>query len=167
MRYIKTFNENIDSFQDELLDFCEGNLAYLLDGDCEVKVTNNLGTRFKDVKYKVEIKFNEAEYWDEIKDYISSFLTRLNNKYELSTNVFNDNKCNIRFNFYDWSCSGIGYIEPLETTIKDIISDNFEIPKPSTYLDSDIPRIDNISFYIKSYKPKKNSFLTKIKSFFN
>ena len=39
MRYIKPFNENTENLKDELLDLCEGSLAYLMDDDYRVMIT--------------------------------------------------------------------------------------------------------------------------------
>ena len=160
MRYIKRFNENNENFQEELQDFCETGLAYLLDDGVEVQVMDTTKILvLLDVKSKVKIKFDEAKSWDEVKDYIIPFLTRLNNKYELSRQVENSKK-DIRVHF-----SGVtGHIESITTTIEDIINDNLEISQPLTH--SDIPRITDLIFYIKGYKQPKKSILTKIKSFF-
>ena len=161
MKYLKSFNEAItDHFTEELQEFCEMNLAYLLDDGVEVQVMDTTKILvLLDVKSKVKIKFDEAKSWDEVKDYIIPFLTRLNNKYELSRQVENSKK-DIRVHF-----SGVtGHIESITTTIEDIINDNLEISQPLTH--SDIPRITDLIFYIKGYKQPKKSILTKIKSFF-
>ena len=42
MKYLKPFYENTENFKEELLDFCESNLAYLLD-EAELQVIPNAG----------------------------------------------------------------------------------------------------------------------------
>ena len=39
MKYLKPFNENTENLKDELLDLCEGSLAYLMDDDYRVMIT--------------------------------------------------------------------------------------------------------------------------------
>jgi hypothetical protein len=90
MRYIKHFNENKIEPLEELEDFCESNLAYLLD-----ELMTLYCTRDKRVTYYIqsgELKgqkvtkqiasitlFSNSKslYWNDIKDYIIPFLQRL------------------------------------------------------------------------------------------
>jgi hypothetical protein len=77
MRYIKKFNESVD--QNELKEFCEMNLAYLLDEGYEIFVTLlNTGN------YSVNIRKTDLDNyffeWDEVKDYIIPFIVRLRNE---------------------------------------------------------------------------------------
>lgn len=81
MEYIKSFNENQNTEILELKDFCEINLAYLLDYGIELEVVENPGgfKNFVLVKInKFTLFFSE---WDNLKDYIIPFITRLNNEY--------------------------------------------------------------------------------------
>ena len=81
MEYIKSFNENQNSEILELKDFCEINLAYLLDHGIELEVVENPGG----FKSFILIKINKFTLffseWDNLKDYIIPFITRLNNEY--------------------------------------------------------------------------------------
>ena len=99
MRHIKRFNEsNIDALE-ELKDFCESNLAFLLDDKIQIsysyypnyarvsrEMTKQENIMDVDI-YKVQIKniesvFDEV-YWDDIKDYFIPFLERLSINYKL------------------------------------------------------------------------------------
>jgi len=93
MKHLRRFNEsNIDAL-DELKDFCESNLAFLLDDKIQIsysyypnyarvsrEMTKQENIMDLDI-YKVQIKniesvFDEV-YWDDIKDYFIPFLERL------------------------------------------------------------------------------------------
>lgn len=76
MKHLKPFNEAVgDTFKEELQDFCETNLAYLLDEeDTKINVTEL--TSF----IEVELTLNSKK-WTEIKDHIIPFVTRLQNNY--------------------------------------------------------------------------------------
>ena len=81
MEYIKSFNENQNIEILELKDFCEINLAYLLDHGIELEVVENPGVFKNFVLVKIKkftLFFSE---WDNLKDYIIPFITRLNNEY--------------------------------------------------------------------------------------
>lgn len=79
MKHIKPFNENVDSF--ELKDFCENNLAYLLDDGVQVDITNT-GPFNGIALFECRITSNYKE-WSSIKDHMIPFLTRLQNKYNI------------------------------------------------------------------------------------
>jgi hypothetical protein len=80
MIYLKSFNESVD--YNELKEFCEMNLAYLLDQGFEVIVTL-LNTN----NYSVEIRKSDIDdiwfNWNDVKDYIIPFLIRLKGEYEI------------------------------------------------------------------------------------
>jgi hypothetical protein len=77
MKYIKVFNEVKNNFDiSELKDFCENNLAYLLDYGVEIEVDVVPPGIVLSIK-----KFSLLSKWDEVKDYIIPFINRLNNKY--------------------------------------------------------------------------------------
>ena len=77
MRYLKPFNENTDNFKEELQEFCELNLAYLLD-DGRLLVEDS-----RDNLVIVQLNFGRNKDWNEIKDHIIPFFIRLTNKYEV------------------------------------------------------------------------------------
>jgi hypothetical protein len=41
MKHIKNFNLIVESVKDDLKDFCEMNLAYLMDDDYKIMITRN------------------------------------------------------------------------------------------------------------------------------
>jgi hypothetical protein len=75
MKHIKPFKDN---FKEELQDFCEANLAYLMDDGLKVDL---LGAD-SDSYMIVHISSKQLA-WESIKDHMIPFLTRLHNKYEL------------------------------------------------------------------------------------
>jgi hypothetical protein len=85
MRYLKLFNESNDTFEDELQEFCDNNLAYLIDMGFKVMVTNYYGHdshRCYQVKLYRAVKGSYVYYnWDDINDDFIPFLTILNEKY--------------------------------------------------------------------------------------
>lgn len=166
MKHLKSFNEDITSlgFEEDLQDFCETNLAYLLDEGSQVEVN------YTHEGYVIRIKFDEMKSWTEIKDHIIPFATRLNNKYEIDRQVppLNYAEADVVIYFY----GAVRLIKKIE----DIIADNLKIPETLTklvmsqtsyLLSLDKPQISDMSIYIKGYKQEpKKSILTKIKSFF-
>jgi len=78
MRYLKRFNEKVE--REEIKDFCEINLAYLLDEGVDVRVSH-----YDNFEDEVIIDFHENIFWNECKDHIIPFLSRVGNKYELGT----------------------------------------------------------------------------------
>jgi hypothetical protein len=152
MKHLKRFNEDITSFnfEEDLQDFCEMNLAYLLDEGTEVSVGETQNGNY------VKIKFDKMKSWDEIKDHIIPFATRLNNKYEMERNPMIGHD-NVRIWIYTTRLvPGTG---SMTRKIEDLINDDvWKDIQPQLILDIDI--------YIKGYKQEKKSVLTKIKSFF-
>ena len=94
MRYLKRFNESVD-LENDLRDFCEMNLAYLLDND-DFRLSviwqghGNMG-RSKDC-YNINLcnldeGIASAGFtWNEVKDYYIPFLHMLNNEYKIMSN---------------------------------------------------------------------------------
>lgn len=99
MRYLKSFNEgNItDEFLSELQDFCEMNLVYLMDDGLQVSVVKHPVSREDmDTTYLscVTLRYPLApgtfellvqKDWNNIKDTIIPFFTRLNSHYNVIT----------------------------------------------------------------------------------
>jgi len=179
MKHLKSFNEDITSFnfEEDLQEFCEMNLAYLLD-EAELQVIESPGGWSE--LHLIRILLNEPKRWNEIKDHMIPFLTRLENKYEINNQPFKnssyssyvtsqafpgkklkskvedirlhisfDNNVNREFTSDDRSY--------MTGQIKDLIADNIGSPNA---------RISDIRLYVKGYKTEKKSILTKIKSFF-
>lgn len=94
MKYIKSFNESKSrrySFSatpeegelDELRDFCETHLAYLVDEDFVVEVSND----YTHKNFHISILKEGSKYkgftWEEVKDYFIPFLTHLSRNYSI------------------------------------------------------------------------------------
>ena len=77
MKHLKRFNEATENFREELRDFCENNLAYLLD-DGRLLVEDS-----RDNLVRVQLNLDRNKDWNEIKDHIIPFFIRLTNKYEV------------------------------------------------------------------------------------
>lgn len=100
MKHIKRFNESLENYLDQLKDFCESNLVYLLDEGFQLKYDTQV-MHFPEIKTikqdgdaGVNVKIICPNYynsnlpnthWSEIKDYIIPFLQRLCNEYQLYT----------------------------------------------------------------------------------
>ena len=88
MRYIKKFNESNSEglTQEEVQDFCEINLAYLMDDGLKIFVSQNYFD-LKVIDYKVTLSFRlfANKRWGQIKDQVIPFLTHLRNGYDLVT----------------------------------------------------------------------------------
>ena len=88
MRYLKKFNEAIEP--DEIKDFCEMYLAYLLD-DGYALAFNESGrvTRIDFLKPKTDVEHISVDWmnWDEIKDSFIPFLKVLDKQYDIKDNL--------------------------------------------------------------------------------
>jgi hypothetical protein len=90
MIYLKKFNESQGDFKEQLKDFCETHLAYLLDNGFIVDINE-----FDDLEgYEIAIKQDEVTApggykrqplftWDDVKDYIGPFILYLDREYKL------------------------------------------------------------------------------------
>lgn len=86
MRYLRKYNEDNSAglTEDEIRDFCEINLAYLMDDGLKVLVSPEYFD-LKVIDYKVTLSFRllANKRWGQIKDQVIPFLTHLRNEYEL------------------------------------------------------------------------------------
>jgi len=143
MKYLKTF-EKIDfndifslngsrAKREELTDFCELYLAYLMDDYIkELKVGKpQLLQTDKYVCYNVEIYFNKSVQWNQIKDHFLPFLQMVQKEY-----VFREYKsgeiCSIAWRIED-SLTTIPKHYNLEELLEDKIETNFQHPLGTTY----------------------------------
>jgi hypothetical protein len=78
MRYIKRFNE--DNNEEDLKDFCETHLAYLLDDyNFELNVESfHDHTQGGTYRGQIRLESNQWFKWNDIKDYFIPFLIQLN-----------------------------------------------------------------------------------------
>jgi hypothetical protein len=87
MKYLKKFFE---SFEENVLqDFCETHLAYLLDDGYELYIGDDRGKKTISITIPSDVSNEDGEYdtgefeWNNIKDHYITFLTHLNNKYNV------------------------------------------------------------------------------------
>jgi hypothetical protein len=128
MKYLKIFEEfnlvNILS-QEDLRDFCEIHLAYLLDEQFILDVTDKEENPYHHSNNFI-ITLNSVKFfrWDVIKDHFIPFLVHLENEYGDNINTDIRIKTSIKMN-YNW----------VNTTLENLINDNC---KYDTYSWTDI-----------------------------
>jgi hypothetical protein len=90
MKHLKRFNESFEQqmAREELQDFCETHLAYLLDEGYEVFVKEDLDSLLFSFTIPIGGFDSVPEdcdkfKWNDIKDHFIPFLTHLNNNYEI------------------------------------------------------------------------------------
>jgi hypothetical protein len=90
MKHLKRFNESFEQqmAREELQDFCETHLAYLLDEGYEVFVKEDLDSLLFSFTIPIggfdSVPEDCDEFkWNDIKDHFIPFLTHLNNNYEI------------------------------------------------------------------------------------
>jgi hypothetical protein len=82
MKYLKLFNESLDEETEELQEFCDMNLAYLIDEGFKIKiVSDKYSKRLYFTKGNGEGYDSETFEWDEIKNSFIPFLTLLERRY--------------------------------------------------------------------------------------
>ena len=172
MRYLKPFNENTDNFKEELQEFCDMNLAYLLDDEeLEARLIPVVGG------FRLLIELNQnPQLWSDIKNHMIPFLTRLVSQYELRpyANKGGKNVCievtrDLEAARQNWPHRKTSLYYEVPRLINDdtksgILFDNDTVGQFADVLDSYITEFE---FLIDGYKQEpKKSVLTKIKSFF-
>jgi hypothetical protein len=87
MKYIKKYNEsNSAGLTEEVIkDFCEMNLAYLMDDGLQVLVSPDYFDKVIDYKVTLSFRLFVNKRWGQIKDQVIPFLTHLRNGYDLVT----------------------------------------------------------------------------------
>jgi len=175
MKHIKPFNEAVgDTFAQELQEFCETNLAYLIDEELDISirlVRGGLGLSFK-----LTLELNEnPRLWNDIKDHMIPFLTRLSNKYELKVSNRGDVKIEVTRDLeavrkrFPHRKTELYY--QVNKLINDDTKSGLYYAKLSSNTDDDsddvlTSYITEFEFIIDGYKQEKKSVVTKIKSFF-
>jgi len=113
MRWIKVF-EDFNISQEDLKEFCEIHLAYLLDEQFILDITDKEGNPYHNSNdFIITLKSVKFFKWDIIKDHFIPFLVRLKNEYDDNLNTNIRIKTSIKMN-YDW----------VSTTLKNLINDN-------------------------------------------
>ena len=131
MRYLKSFNESVKSSTDEVKDFAEDCLAYLLDDGFEI-TGHHMAHDDKQIVIwidkpgpnKGQIKTRIGFEWDDIKDYYIPFVQLLANRYQLARfEQIGGVDYPVRFNY------GVGSPDLEDFTYEQIVGDNlFRFP---------------------------------------
>ena len=99
MKHLKRYNEGLtDDEVEELKDFCESSLAYLLDDGYDVYIQREWNVGFHVVFGLPGTEDSEYFYWNDIKDHYIPFLQLLSRRYKLGTYSVNDKSGNVFFN---------------------------------------------------------------------
>ena len=179
MKHLKPFNEAVgDTFAQDLKDFCEMNLAYLIDEELDISITlvrSGLGLSFK----LTLVLDDNPRLWNDIKDHMIPFLTRLSNQYELKQYVKAMGKKDVKIevtrdleaarNRFPHRKTELYY--QVNKLINDDIKSGLYYAKLSSNPDDDPDDvlesyITEFEFIIDGYKQPKKDVLTKMKSFF-
>ena len=134
MKYLKKFNEsNISEGIEEVKDFCETSLAYLMDEGLEVNVQKyTSGFQGIEQPLLISILLDEYKHWSEISDHMIPFLTLLQRKYTVVTSKgYNNERTKlveqqIRFYLYLGKTGG-GY-NYLNFTLDQVINNRTDTP---------------------------------------
>jgi hypothetical protein len=108
MKHLKKFNESLQSDEiDELKDFCETSLAYLLDEGYNVSVSMRDQVKYPEKQHTIvslglDSKYSEFQTfdWNDVKDYYIPFLQMLVRRYELLPYTTGDGRWKIEFHGY-------------------------------------------------------------------
>lgn len=148
MKHLRKFYESSEGLtQEEIQDFCETNLVYLIDEGLRVIV---------DVGYGVILSLKDVDQmnrkWIDIKDQIIPFLIRLKNEYDLKTFdwVKSSPTADIIFTIsmkYGKDNNDGGYSDFFTTDA--VINDNIRRDWAKF---TSIYKVNQISFYIKNKK---------------
>jgi hypothetical protein len=101
MRYLKKFNESVS--KEDLQDFCESSLAYLMDEGFTVSIMggDDPRTRLPRGQFNIFLQREAREFfkWDDVKDYYIPFLKLLSNRYDIGTFVTEASEPSVRFRY--------------------------------------------------------------------
>jgi hypothetical protein len=101
MRYLKKFNESVS--KEDLQDFCESSLAYLMDEGFTVSIMggDDPRTRLPRGQFNIFLQKEAREFfkWDDVKDYYIPFLKLLSNRYDIGTFVTEASEPSVRFRY--------------------------------------------------------------------
>jgi hypothetical protein len=108
MKHLKRFNESFEQqmAREELQDFCETHLAYLLDEGYEIYVKEDRDSLLFALTIPSDISTEEdpdaCEFkWNDIKDHFIPFLIHLNNNYEINgKSQFFTNTPHLTYQYY-------------------------------------------------------------------
>ena len=165
MKYLKSIFESSElSDINELQDFCEMYLAYLIDEDWEVEVSEEPGF-IKTFKIVINNSPKNITSWDQIKDKIIPFLEMLKKNYNLG--AYPEQRFNIHKSWLDKSISIllVGNNRFNSINIDELIEDKptYGYPRPGKYL-RDIKEM-GIIVHPKDINEARHEILTNPKRF--
>lgn len=139
MKYLKTFNEGLsDLTYLEILDFCEENLAYLIDDGFNVSVQSDSFNG--QIDWEVRLRNLENLQWGYIENHLVPFFIHLDKEFELC-NISNTHS-KLEFFVREYGINN-GY---KWLSIQDLLNHEGDYDK----LVGNV--IESITFYIKSRK---------------
>ena len=108
MKHLRKFNESFEQqmVREELQDFCETHLAYLLDDGYEIYVKEDRDSLLFALTIPSDMSTEEdpdaGEFkWNDIKDHFIPFLIHLNNNYEINGKAqFFTNTPHLTYQYY-------------------------------------------------------------------
>lgn len=108
MKHLKRFNESFEQqmAREELKDFCENHLVYLLDDGYEIYVKEDRDSLLFALTIPSDMSTEEdpdaGEFkWNDIKDHFIPFLIHLNNNYEINGKAqFFTNTPHLTYQYY-------------------------------------------------------------------
>jgi hypothetical protein len=149
MRYLKKFNESVS--KEDLQDFCESSLAYLMDEGFTVSIMggDDPRTRLPSGQFNIFLQKEAREFfkWDDVKDYYIPFLKLLSNRYDIGTFVTEASEPSVRFRYRkksDYSFVNVNKNFSLYRVINDNVFDSEGYWKDHIYYNC-IPDPDLIS----------------------
>lgn len=156
MKHLRRYNESSEDLtREDIQDFCEMNLAYLMDEGLKVIVDVGYGwSFFSNSLHRVILSLKDVDgknrKWIDIKDQIIPFLIRLKNEYELT--VFDWNRSSptadiIFTTSMKYGKEDEGYSDFFTTDA--VVNDNIRRDWAKF---TSIYKVNQISFYIKNKK---------------
>ena len=93
MKHLRRFNESVEG-KEELQEYCEMNLAYLIDEGFFIDVHSNSGGYYNIILRKSLTTNGNGVHtsyfkWNDIKDHYIPFILRIQKKYKLSSDYIN------------------------------------------------------------------------------
>jgi len=144
MKYIRSYNESNSEglTEEDLKDFCEINLAYLMDDDLRVIIDDyyEAGNYFPVI---LSLRNVDNNKWDEVKDHIIPFLIRLKSQFSLFSILRDNLYCDIELDILFNSGGDIG-THTFYLTTDDLVNDRID-----DWIRCNC-KIKSISFYVKN-----------------
>lgn len=159
MRYLKKFNETLTSNVDELREYSESYLAYLLDDGFELNFSTAGDYSNTTIQFTKTSSFVGKFNWNDIKDIFIPYMTILNDNYDIRENLEFDLYGENSFNIFFINKNDI-LNDNIENVTEDILGEiiNDFIPDKTNLSECDILSIE---FTINNQKVNENIFINK------